>query len=95
MITNPGNKGLAGRPGRPPDGWIDHASVAGVEGERTHLNVMMQEPTSMNARPRRMLLLGAILLSLLALTACAGGTANDAGKTQLDAPRFDPQIGGA
>jgi hypothetical protein len=60
---------------------------------------MMKNLTIQNPKTRRPLLLGVTLLSLLALSACAGTGTTDDGKTQLELRDFDRQlqdtIGGA
>jgi len=50
---------------------------------------MMKNLTIQNPKTRRPLLLGMTLLSLLALSACAGAGTTDGGKTELDLQRFD------
>ena len=50
---------------------------------------MMKNLTTQNPKSRRSLLLGVTLLSLFALSACAGAGTTDGGKTELDLRNFD------
>jgi len=50
---------------------------------------MMKNPIHQDPKTRRPLLLGAALLSLLALSACAGTGTTDDGKTELELRDFD------
>ncbi|MEK9967224.1 MAG: hypothetical protein VW582_12795 [Rhodospirillaceae bacterium] len=59
---------------------------------QSHLGRMMKMMRTPSPGARRPLLVGIALLSFLALAACAGTP--DGGKNQLEAPGFDPQIGG-
>lgn len=55
---------------------------------------MMKNQTTQNPKTRRTLLLGVTLLSLFALSACAGAGTKDGGKTVLELPGFNSAIGG-
>jgi hypothetical protein len=72
-----------------------HKSVAGIRVGTPHLCFMMKNMMMQNPNIRRSLLLGVTLLSLFALSACAGAGTKDSGKTELELPRFDNTIGGA
>jgi len=50
---------------------------------------MMKDLTTQNPKPRRTLVLGTALFSLLALGACAGAGTTDGGETELDLRHFD------
>lgn len=60
---------------------------------------MMKNLTIQTPKARRPLLIGVTLLSLLALSACAGAGTTDGGKTELELQGFDralqDTIGGA
>lgn len=45
--------------------------------------------TTQNLKPRRSLVLGVAVISLLTLGACAGAGTKDGGETQLDLRHFD------
>lgn len=76
-----------------------HKSVVGYLARPPYLSLMMKNLTTQNPKPRRSLVLGAALFSLLALGACAGTGTTDGGKTELDLRQFDrglqDTIGGA
>lgn len=50
---------------------------------------MMKNLTTQNPKPRRAFVLGAALVSLLTLGACAGAGTTDGGETELDLRHFD------
>jgi hypothetical protein len=50
---------------------------------------MMKNMTTRNPKPRRSLVLGVALISVLALGACAGAGTTDGGETRLDLRHFD------
>ena len=56
---------------------------------------MMKNQMTQTPKTRRSLLVGVTLLSLFALSACAGASTKDNGETELELPRFDHTIGGA
>ncbi len=60
-----------------------------------HLTRMTRNIQNSSPRACRPLLVGFAMLSLLALGACANTGTADGGKTHLQAPGFDSQIGGA
>jgi hypothetical protein len=72
-----------------------HKSVAGIPTIKPHLYFMMKNQMTQNPKTRRSLLVGVTLLSLFALSACAGASTKDNGETELELPRFDHTIGGA
>ena len=71
-----------------------HKPVAGIRAVAPHLILMIKNQTTQNPKARRTLLLGVTLLSLFALSACAGAGTTDGGKTELQLPGFDSTIGG-
>jgi hypothetical protein len=68
--------------------------LAGIRAVAPHLFLMIKNQTTQNPKTRRTLLLGVALLSLFALSACAGAGTKDGGKTVLKLPPFDHTIGG-